>query len=34
MTPDFSQLIAKLTDAGFEFVMIGEEVGLGSLEDA
>jgi hypothetical protein len=23
MTPDFSQLIAKLTDAGFEFVMIG-----------
>jgi predicted nucleotidyltransferase len=23
MTPDFSQLIAKLTDSGFEFVMIG-----------
>lgn len=23
MTPDFSQLIAKLTDAGFEFVIIG-----------
>ena len=23
MTPDFSQLIARLTDAGFEFVIIG-----------
>ncbi len=23
MTPDFSRLIAKLTDSGFEFVMIG-----------
>ena len=23
MTPDFSQLIAKLSDSGFEFVMIG-----------
>lgn len=23
MTPDFSQLIAKLTDSGFEFVIIG-----------
>jgi len=23
MTPEFSRLIAKLTDSGFEFVMIG-----------
>jgi hypothetical protein len=23
MTPDFSPLIAKLTDSGFEFVLIG-----------
>ena len=28
MTPDFGQLIARLTDAGFEFVIIGGYAGL------